>query len=56
MVGMAACFVVMLVNSKVSKIAYRFTDAFNNNRGYVHTGSCNSGAVAIHFFNNLVAY
>lgn len=56
MVGMTACFVVMLVNSKASKIAYRFTDAFNNNGGCVHTGSCNSGAVAIHFFNNSVVY
>lgn len=56
MVGMAACFVVMLVSSKVSEIAYRFTDAFNNTRGCMHTGSCNSGAVAIKFFNNSVVY
>ncbi len=56
MVGMTACFVVMLVNSKVSKIAYRFIGAFNNKRGCVHTGSCNSGAVAINFFNDLVVY
>ncbi|AZU48783.1 hypothetical protein C3B79_3031 [Aeromonas hydrophila] len=32
---------------------HQFTDAFNNIKGCMHTGSCNSGAVAIQFFNNM---
>lgn len=43
MVGMTACFVVMLVNSKVSKIAYWFIDAFNNNRAVCTLGAVTQG-------------
>lgn len=43
MVGMTACFVVMLVNSKASKIAYRFTDAFNNNGAVCTLGAVTQG-------------
>lgn len=56
MAGVATCFVVMIVSSKVWQIIYQFTDAFNNIKNCMHTGSCNSGAVAIQFFNNLVVY
>lgn len=56
MVGVATCLIVMNVSNKASQITYQFTDAFNNTEGYMHTGSCNSGAVAIHFSNILVVY
>lgn len=49
MAGMTTCFVIMIVSSKVSQITHQFTDAFNNVKDCMHTGSCNSGAVAIAF-------
>lgn len=54
MVGVATCFVVMSVSCKVSQMMYQFTDAFNNIKDCMHTGSCNSGAVAIQFFKNMI--
>lgn len=40
MAGVATCFVVMIVSSKVWQITYQFTDAFNN----IKT-ACTLGAV-----------
>lgn len=50
MVGVTACFTVMNVSNKASQITYQFTDAFNNIKDGMHTGSCNPGAVAIAFY------
>ncbi len=56
MAGVATCFVVMIVSSKVWQITYQFTDAFNNIKNCMHTGSCNSGAVAIIFFIDWIVF
>lgn len=44
------CFVVMSVSSKVSQMTHHFIDASDNIKDCMHTGSCNSGAVAIVFY------